>query len=506
MRKKLFIFNTIFLTATSLIARIIGIGFRVYMSNKIGAEGMGLFQLIGVFYVFCANFSVSGISVAVTRLIAESAVKKEYKKSKIYLYLCMAISIIISVIVGLIMFIYAGFIGSSILHDSRTTLSLKALSISLPFMSISACFRGYFYAFREALKTASEQLLEQIIEILVFASIVGSLAPKGLEYACLSIVIGTTIAEIISSIYSFVLYKLENKKSSNERVYLKSSLKNIGEIAIPITLSGIVRFGLSTIENVLIPGGFKKMGNSANRSLSIYGLIMGMVMPIITFPTVILCSLSALLVPELSEAGAINHKKNITHVVSKIFMLTNTFSIIVSFVFVFFSKDFGLAIYKNLETGIYIGVIAPLVPLMYLDHVVDGMLKGLNQQSSYLIYNIIDAVIRVILTYIFLPKFGIYALIAIMFFSTILNSTLSISRLIKVANVKFNIFSWLIEPILLAFVSCFVSYLLINSSQFGLSYQVKLIIEVGLSVFIYLSLWALFNRNFIIANKPKKAA
>ncbi len=486
MVKKTFILNTIMLTSASLIARIIGIGFRVYMSNKIGPEGMGLFQLIGIFYLFCANFAVSGISVAVTRLITDSVAKKEYRKSKLYLRLCLIISVGISLIISSVAFIYSDEISLFILRDDRTALSLRMLSISLPFMAVSACFRGYFYAVRKAFNTASEQLLEQIIEILIFSAAVGTLAPKGLEYACLSIVLGTTCAEAISCIYAVVLYKIDKRQSSSENVSRLNALKKISSIAVPITLSNCLRSGLSTAENVLIPEGFKKMGHSCSKSLSIYGLIMGMVMPVITFPTAILYSASSLLIPELSEAKAINHKKSIKHVVNKSLYLSAVFSIIVAVIFAFFSNDLGKTIYHNTQTGTYIKILAPIVPFMYLDGIVDGMLKGLNQQTFYLICNIIDAIIRLLLIYFLLPIYGVYALIGIMFFSTIFNSLFSIWRLLKVTHIKLDIFNFILRPLFCSLISCSSSCFFLNSNYIPVfAYPVKLILEISLSLIIY---------------------
>ena len=202
MKKRSFILNVFFLTTATLIARIIGIIFRVYMSNKIGSEGIGLYQLITTIYFFSATFSTSGISLAVTRLVTDSIAKKEFKAVKFSLIRCLYNGIILSSIIGFILFKFSTFLSISILHDERAILPLKILSPSLPFMAISACFRGYFFAVRQVIKTASEQLLEQIIEMIIFVSLIGSMLPKGLEYACCAIVIGTTIAEFASCFYS----------------------------------------------------------------------------------------------------------------------------------------------------------------------------------------------------------------------------------------------------------------------------------------------------------------
>ena len=436
MRKKAFLINAVLLTSAILLSRIIGISFRVYMSNKIGAEGIGLYQLICTIFLFASTFVTSGISLSVTRLVTDALSQKEYQKAKQTVRRALALGLFFSLAMGGALFFSADFIGSQVLKDSRTILSLKILAPSLPFMAVSACFRGYFFAVRRVIKTASEQLLEQIAEILIFALFVNQLAPMGLEYACCAIVLGTTGAEIFSCLYSFLLYWGEMRKlrGKADRSRGKGGIKKLLSICLPVTASSCLRSGLSMTENILIPPGLKKNGASYESSLAGYGMITGMVMPVITFPSAFLSSFSMLLIPELSEANAANHKRNIHYIAGRVFQITFLFSI---FVCGFFPAP-----------GVYISVLAPVIPLMYLDSVVDGMLKGLNEQLSYLSYNIIDSVMRVGLILALLPILGLNGLIVVIFASEILNSTLSIARLMKVTHLKMKFSSWILKPVL----------------------------------------------------------
>lgn len=213
MKKKTFMINALILTGTSFINMMIGMFFRVYMSNKIGAEGIGLYQLVTAVYFFAATFSTTGISLTVTRLVTDFIAQKQYSQAKKVVAKCLALGVGISIFAAVIMFIFAEQIGINILKDARTILSLKILAPSLPFVAISSCFRGYFYAVRRVIKTASEQLFEQIIEIVVFMILIGNFAPRGIEYACAAVVIGTTLSEILSCVYSYLLYINDVKKN-----------------------------------------------------------------------------------------------------------------------------------------------------------------------------------------------------------------------------------------------------------------------------------------------------
>lgn len=464
MKKKAFLVNAALLTSTTLLSRMIGISFRVYMSGKIGAEGIGLFQLIGTIFLFASTFVTSGVSLSVTRLVTDALARQEYSKAKNAVSKALVFSLFLSLAIGGLLFFSSGFIGSQVLRDDRTVLSLKILAPSLPFMAVSACFRGYFFAVRRVIKTASEQLLEQLAEIGIFALLINQLAPLGLEYACCAIVLGTTGAEIFSCLYSFLLYlgEMRRLKGKARKAKIRGVMKKLLAVCIPVTASSCLRSGLSMAENILIPPGLKKNGASYEGSLAGYGMITGMVMPVIVFPSAFLSSFSLLLIPELSEANAANRQKNIHYIAGRVFQITFLFSIFVCGFFLFFAKDLGLLIYSDPTPGIYLSVLAPVIPLMYLDSVVDGMLKGLNQQLSYLSYNLIDSVMRVALILVLLPIMGLNGLIVVIFASEILNSTLSIARLMKVTHLKMNFSQWILKPVLAV---AFPGLLLVGASS-----------------------------------------
>lgn len=244
MNKKKFLVNSILLVATALIIRSMGLAFRVYMSNTIGAEGIGLYQLILTVYMFFASVTTAGISLFVTRLVTDYLARGENGIAKRCVTLCLIISVGISTAFGIMMFAFSNELGSVFLGDSRTVLSIKILAPSLPFMAVSACLRGYFLARRSVITTSFEQLLEQLAEIAVFAILVGKLAPMGLEYACCSIVIGTTGAEIISCIYSYILYRISISKIKGKAKRVPHFLNKFTSIALPVTGSSCLRSGL----------------------------------------------------------------------------------------------------------------------------------------------------------------------------------------------------------------------------------------------------------------------
>lgn len=138
------------MTITALILRTIGIFFRIYMSNKIGAEGMGLYQLIFSIYVLAATFASSGICTAVTRMVTDELATGTKKSVLRILRRAVVLSALIGLLSAALVFFGADFIGNVWLKDARAIPALKILTPSLPFMGITSCLRGYFIARRNA--------------------------------------------------------------------------------------------------------------------------------------------------------------------------------------------------------------------------------------------------------------------------------------------------------------------------------------------------------------------
>ena len=448
MKIKRFLLNGFFLTAGAVITNTLGLFFRIYMSSSIGAEAIGLYQLILTVYFFAVTATASGVTLLVTRLVTEAAAKKEACMIKSIIRRCMLTALALSAVVGAVLFFGSSFWADCVLKQPGAAVSLRVLAPSLPFIAVSACLRGYFFAMRQAVKTAGEQLLEQITEIGVFAVLVGVMAPYGIAYACCAVAIGTTVSEAVTAVYSYLLYKLDVRRIKCQSKCFPIK-KHLIFIALPVTLSACLRSGLSIIENSTIPAGLQKYGFNHSRALQDYGMITGMVMPLLAFPSVVIFSFASIIIPELSEVYTKSDKVQIKKISSNVLKTVFLFSIPIAVAFFFFGKEIGLIIYGSETVGRYLCMFAAIVPIIYLDSVVDSMLKGLNQQLHYLTYNILDSFIRVVLVTLLIPKYGLMGLITVMYIGSIFNTGLSLLRLVRVAEIKIKLV-WILLPLALS--------------------------------------------------------
>ncbi len=452
MRHKVFVKNAAVLTVTSLILRTIGIFFRIFLSGKIGAEGMGLYQLIVSIYVLGSTFATSGISTAVTRLIADELACGTARSVRHILRRSILLSLGIGLLSTALIYFGADTISVYWIRDARAANALRMLAFSLPSMGISSCLRGYFIARRKAAGTSYAQLLEQAVRIGVIALLIDRFAKAGLAMACLAVMIGDTVAEWTSCAYLAIRCHRDKKRMQAElpmRVGARPPVvRRLLAIAAPITAGRYLNTILRTIENILVPNSIATYCGSKERGLSEFGALKGMALPLIFFPASFLSALSTLLIPEISSANALHQQGKINRAIEHTLHLTLLSSILIGATFFVFSDEIGVLLYNSEDVGRYLAVLAPLTPIMYAESIVDGILKGLNQQVSSLKYSIVDSAIRIVLIVFVVPRWGMNGFLFIMVISNVLTSFLNTHRLLTVTGVNWQWGRWIVRPLL----------------------------------------------------------
>lgn len=446
MKARLFFKNAVILMAGSFLLRGLGVGFGVWLSGKMGAEGMGLFQLIGTVYALASTLATSGIYLSVTRLVAEELAANRPESAADAMTKCMLYGIVVSLLAAFALFFSAETLAVRLLDEPRAALSLRILAFALPFMAASSSLRGYFFALRRAGVSSSAQIVEQLAHMAAAALIFAAILPKDLTWACAAVSCGCVAGEGLSFLYTLTLYLRDRAKRGLRRRPSPEITRRLARITVPVALSSYLKSALRTVENLLIPRGFKKYGASGSNALAQYGMTEAMVMPVLTFPTAFLTSFSSLLVPEIAEARALGDQGRIDRLVAKVLRYTLLFAAAITGIFLYFSRELGLAIYCREDVGSMLGLLAPLVPLFYLDNVADAMLKGLDQQISVLRYSIADSALSIVLLYLLLPVYGVKGYVVVMYASTFLNATLSVARLARVTCISVQPVLWIVKP------------------------------------------------------------
>ncbi len=494
MKKTVFLKNAAVLTASSLLLRLLGIVFKVWLASSIGAEGIGLYQLVFSLYVLVSTFATSGISTAVTRLVSnELALGSKNGVLKI-LARAVLLSLSIAFLSLAVLLPASNFISLHILGDQRTTASIKILSFSLPFMAVSSCIKGYFIARRQASPGATAGILEQLCRILIILLLLKRFAFAGLEAAVAAVFIGDALAEGLSCLYICLHFAVDKKHLSSLRGRARPNYKisrEIARISLPITSGRYFNSALRTVENILVPRALSRFARSGD-GISLFGMIKGMALPLLFFPSTLLNALSTLLIPEMSEAAARGNNRLVKSAVTAVLKVTLLISFVFSAIFFAAGDTLGRLIYKNEGVGFLLSALAPIVPLMYLDSVCDGILKGLDQQLFTFRTAISDSLIRLVAIFPVLSQLGINGFIGIMYFSNAYTCLLNVGRLLKISGVRLRASQMIFLPLCSAFsLSLLSSFLLSRLS--GLSSLVYIILLCCFTIPLYILLLFAFG-------------
>lgn len=469
MTKRKFFVQGAILTTVSLFLRITNMGYRSYLSQKIGSAGMGLYQLIFSVFMLTVTLSTSGISLAVTRMVSAAIAANRREVIRSTVAKCFAFCFSISFTIALGLFFLSDFAAAQFLGNPKAAPCLQILGVGLPFMSLCTCMKGYFLAVDESLSTAASDTLEQILTILATVYLFWRFAPQSIEKACLAAMVSSTLGEAVSFLVSWTAYRHSLKKNTPKQKKKSAGvLHGLSHIALPCTLSSAAKSLLNTGENLLIPRELQKYGLSYSASLSQYGLLQGMAMPMLYFPSSFLTSFASLLIPKIAKEREMEHWQAVAYISGKAVRWALAFGLFFSAVFLVFGDKWGLAFYHSENAGAYLKVLAPIVPLIYLDVVVDSLLKGMDEQLNSMKYNFSDSLIRVTLVLCFLRFFGMESYVGILFFSTIFNAALSLHRLLKVTRLQLSFFRHAFLPLTWAAVCAFLVKKILSPFSFSI--------------------------------------
>lgn len=475
-----FVINGAVLTASSLLLRTLSVAFNAFITRKLGDEGVGLFTLIMSIYGLAVTVAASGVNLAATRMCAEAIGRGEKGDISGVLGRCTVYSAGCGILAASALFIFSEYISDVWLGDLRCALSIKLLALSLPFISLSNVLHGYFTAVRKAPKSAATQIFEQLFKIGVTAFGLLWLFPditavtdeyRHLEYACAIIVGGGALAEMASFLFALLLYIMErhqNQERGAPSVGKRGLTRELLGITVPVALAAYARSGLSTLEHILIPRGLRANPLTADKALASYGVLCGMAMPIIMFPTALLYSFTGLLIPEFSEAKAKGDSVRIQYMGARTVKMTLIFSAGCAILMSVFAEEIGKLIYDSRDAGKFIGMMAPLIPLMYLDHAVDAMLKGLGEQLYCMKVNIADSALSTVMVYLLCSKVGIYGYIITIYVAESFNIAMSMRKLVRVSGFSTNILDGFVKPVCAAVAAgAIIRYLPISAGGFA---------------------------------------
>lgn len=445
--KRQYLYNALLLTAVTLLMRTVSVSFNVYVSNRAGAEAMGLLSLVSGVYGFAVTLATSGIHLATVRTVSERLGQTKGAENRKCLRACLAYAAFFGTLSALLLFTFAVPIGMRLLSDVRTVRALRMLSFTLLPISLCSVLNGYFTAVRRAWKNALAQVAEQAVKITLTGYLLVIVAPKTVEGSLIAILLGGAVSESFSLILNLILYQSDKRRFSGVKQQNGGKRIQVAKVAMPVAVSAYMRSGLLTIEHILIPRGLKAFGHGNSAALAAYGSLHSMALPVVLYPAAILSSFAALLIPEMTEQQSRRNNTEIRYIAGRAYQLTLLFSVGVAGVMLCLSGELGETLYHSEDVAYFIRRLAPLIPIMYLDTATDAMLKGLGQQVYSMNVNILDAFVSVIAVWILVPRLGINGYLITIYITEILNASLSIARLLRITRYRPAVLRLVARPI-----------------------------------------------------------
>lgn len=395
--------GTIILTAAGLFSRVLGFFYRIWLSEHLGSELLGIYQMIFPISSVCYTIYASGIQTAISKITAER------KASLSVFFHGLSLSLFLSLLLSFCLYEAAPFLATRFLFEERTIRPLRILSFMFPFGAVTSCCNGYYYGKSNSRYPAISQLTEQIIRIACAYFIVFTF--RGLNFSCELAVLVLVIGEAVSavtSILSLVISECRGKKLS-ARFIQKNGLKDISLLALPLTFHRLIINLLHSFEATLVPLTLMQSGMTRAMALSQYGILNGMAFPFIFFPTALTGSLSVLLLPAVSRAN----KEQNSNYLNKVIRLSLAFSGGLGFLctafFLIAGNLLGNLVFHEPQAGEYIRILAWLCPFMYLSSTLSSILNGLGKVYQTFCISVLSLAIKIGCLILLVPRYGMPA-------------------------------------------------------------------------------------------------
>ena len=416
--------GTLILSAASILSRIIGFIYRIYLADILGEKLLGTYQLIYPIYVLCFTIYGAGMQSAISQVTAtfsgrpdtsvDDKTSKHLKRknnltSNNILLTGIIISLTLALSLSAIINLNSNWIACHILMVPDCDIYLKLLTYLFPFCSVSACICGFQYGLENAKPPAIAGIIEQFTRILFVFIVQGFFSDK--EICCQIAVYGLTVGEFFGFIYN--IYSLKNKTLTKRKnkISFNESFKVLFPVFISLTSIKLTISLLHSVESIFIPAALVKYGYTTNEALSVYGIYSGMAMPFILFPATITMAISTMLLPAVSKAHSSGNKKQIKKLIRRTSYFCLVTGMSATVFFLLFGNTCANLFFHNELAGRYLTILSFLCPFLYLNMTYSSILNGLGKPHMTFVITVICTLIKILSLIFFVPDYGMIAYI-----------------------------------------------------------------------------------------------
>lgn len=439
----------------SAILKIIGFVLRIILSRELGAEILGHYQVALSFYGVLCTIIGSGIPVTISHYSARASVNHDYKTEASAVTASLIIELAVALILSILVLVFKNLIASF-----TSTITANMLIFLLPAVlagAIYATFRGALWGRKKHFDNCISEVGEQSVRLILFLIFFSFTTPsaKAGYYASLC----NSLSCFVSMAISIWFYFKHGGKLYSPKYEFKKVLKTSSAITLVRVISSLAQ----PLIAIILPLRLVSAGFTEEQAMSLFGVALGMTMPLLMLPNTIIGSYATALVPELSSSLEAQNKREFNNQIATAI----TLSLLICFCFlpVFFGlgEQIGLLLFGNSTSGYLLKITCWAIIPMGLSGITNSILNVLGLETRGFIHQLIGSSLLFLCVW-FMPKYvGIsalgYGMGLCMLITTILNMIL-ISK-------KTGVTSEIIKPLLLMTFFCIPSSLL-ASFLFGI--------------------------------------
>lgn len=418
LSKDTFLKGALILTAAGVIVKVIGSVNRILLSRLLGGEGIGLYQMAYPIYLLALSISSAGIPIAISIIVAEKIALRDYRGANRVFRISLALLTVTGILFTILLYNGAGWlIEHQYVRDPRAYYAIAALAPAIFFVTVLSSFRGYFQGMQMMVPTAVSQIAEQLFRVVTMILFAYLLLPKGIEHAAAGASFGAGPGAVAGLLVLIGFYwrhrvRLKNNIALQPEMAQESGwsiIRRMITLALPVSLANIMIPVVSSIDLFIVPARLEVAGFTVEQATELFGYLTGMAVPLVNMATILTSSLSASLVPAISEAYTLGDHGTIYRRTSTAMRIANLITI-PSFVgLCLLATPISQMLYGTPNAGPAIAVMALGIFLLGVHQVTTGVLQGLGCTAIPVMNMVISAVVKTVLSWLLtaIPAFGI---------------------------------------------------------------------------------------------------
>ena len=374
--------GTLLLTVLGGLSQLLGFSYRVALSRRVGAEVMGLYQLVMPVYSVLMSLTAVGLTAAVSNLTSRYLALGNRRGAGQTLSRCLRLLFLLLIPVGAVVIPASDFISVAVLGDARTQLGLILLVPCVALTGVENLHKHAFYGAGRVALPAVVELLEQFIRTAAVLGLLWLFLPQYPERVVGLIVAGMVVCEVFSSLTLTLLYRLRRPPLTGPGEPAGVLRRQIAAIALPMAFNALLGNLMGAANTALIPQKLVKGGLERGEAVARLGVVCGMTLPMLSLPTMFLGPLSLVLVPRLARADALRDRKEIARLTGRAMSVTALLALPAMAWMAVLAPELGQLLFRRQDVGVYALPLAAAMALNCFCSVLASVLNGTGRQKA----------------------------------------------------------------------------------------------------------------------------